>query len=155
MIVLKAQIRFAGITDIPRLMDIRMSVKENILSDPTLITFDDYAKFISFQGKGWVAELDGEIVGFSIVDKEDNNVWALFVDPNFEKKGLGKKLHNRMLDWYFEQTSRSIWLGTEPKTRAAEFYLTSGWTPIGLHGKEEIKFEMTAENWQSKKETEE
>jgi GNAT superfamily N-acetyltransferase len=152
---LKAQIRGAKIADISRLMAIRFAVKENTLSDPTLITFDDYVTFISSRGKGWVATLDGEIVGFSIVDLVENNVWALFVDPNFERKGLGKKLQNRMLDWYFEQTSKSIWLGTEPNTRAADFYLNSGWTKTGLHGKDEIKFEMTAKNWQSIKETEE
>ena len=152
---MKAQIRGAKIADISRLMAIRFAVKENTLSDPTLITFDDYVKFISSRGKGWVATLDGEIVGFSIIDVEDNNVWALFVDPNFERKGLGKKLQNRMLDWYFEQTSKSIWLGTEPNTRAVDFYLNSGWTKTGLHGKYEIMFEMTAEKWQSIKETKE
>lgn len=152
---MKAQIRGAKIADISRLMAIRLAVKENTLSDPTLITFDDYVKFISSRGKGWVATLDGEIVGFSIIDVEDNNVWALFVDPNFERKGLGKKLQNRMLDWYFEQTSKSIWLGTEPNTKAADFYLNSGWTKTGLHGKYEIMFEMTAEKWQSIKETKE
>ena len=52
-----------------------------------------------------------------------------------------------MLDWYFEQTQTKVWLGTSPKTRAETFYRKSGWTEVGIHGKGEIKFEMTYEDW--------
>ena len=48
-----------------------------------------------------------------------------------------------MLDWYFNQTKNNVWLGTSPNTGAETFYRKSGWTQIGIHGKGEIKFEMT------------
>ena len=34
-----------------------------------------------------------------------------------------------------------------PNTRAEIFYRKSGWTEVGIHGKGEIKFEMTYEDW--------
>ena len=42
--------------------------------------------------KGWVCEIDGQIVGFSIVGLVQRNVWDLFVIPVFERKGIGGKL---------------------------------------------------------------
>lgn len=140
-------IREAKVKDISQIQVVRNSVKENTLSNPDLVTDKDCEKFITERGKGWVCEIDGKITGFSIVDLKDHNIWALFVDPDFEKKGIGKKLHNIMLNWYFTQTKENVWLGTSPNTRAELFYRKSKWKEIGMHGKNEIKFEMTFENW--------
>jgi GNAT superfamily N-acetyltransferase len=148
--ILDSNIREATELDFPQLMEIRMAVKENALSDPALVPEDDYVKFCFIQGKGWVYEIDSVIVGFSVVDLLGNNIWALFIDPQFEKKGIGKKLHDTMINWYFEQTKTAVWLGTEANSRAEQFYRKSGWNEIGLHGKDEIKFEMTFDNWNSK-----
>lgn len=144
-------IREARVEDIPQIQVVRNSVKENTLSNPDLVTDKDCEEFITEKGKGWVCEIDGKITGFSIVDLKDNNIWALFVDPDFEKKGIGKKLHDIMLDWYFTQTRENVWLGTSPNTRAELFYRKSRWNEIGIHGKNEIKFEMTFENWTNNK----
>ena len=143
-------IREAKIEDIKQIQVVRNSVKENILSNPNLVTDKDCEELLFERGKGWVCEIDSQIVGFSIVDLKENNIWALFLDPNFEKKGIGRKLHNIMLDWYFTQTKETVWLGTAFNTRAESFYRKSGWKEIGLHGNKEIKFEMTFENWTSK-----
>jgi len=59
-------------------------------------------------------------------------------------------LHDDMLDWYFSQTDSTIWLGTAPNTRAENFYRKAGWKEAGIHGKGEIKFEMTAATWKRK-----
>jgi GNAT superfamily N-acetyltransferase len=96
-------------------------------------------------------QVKNEIIGFSIVDLQGNNIWALFLKPEFEKQGIGKQLHDRMLDWYFEQTTKTVWLGTAPGTRAETFYRKAGWTAIGMHGKNEIKFEMTYQDWMEKR----
>lgn len=142
--------REANIADIRQIQIVRNSVTENILSNPELVTDDDCLEFITKRGKGWVCEIDNQIVGFSIADLKENNIWALFVHPNFDKRGIGRQLHELMLNWYFNQTSKSLWLGTDPNTRAEIFYRKSGWTEIGTHGKGEIKFEMTFENWKNK-----
>ena len=141
--------REACLADISQIQRVRNSVKENMLSNPNLVTDKDCEEFMFERGKGWVCEIDGKIVGFSIVDLKENNIWALFVDPEFDRRGIGRKLHNVMLNWYFRQTNKPVWLGTTPNTRAETFYRKSGWTEIGLHGKGEIKFEMRFEDWKS------
>ncbi len=140
-------LREARVGDIPQIQIVRNAVKENALSNPDLVTDQDCADFITQRGKGWICEMEHQVVGFSIVDLVDHNVWALFVHPDFDKRGIGKQLHDIMLDWYFNQTQQSVWLGTAPGTRAEAFYRRAGWKEIGLHGKGEIKFEMTFEKW--------
>ncbi len=140
--------REANITDIPQIQIVRNSVKENTLSNPDLVTDDDCVEFLTVRGKGWVCEIDNQIVGFAIADLKDNNIWALFLHPAFEKKGIGRQLHKIMLDWYFTQTKNKVWLGTAFNTRAEQFYRKAGWTEVGTHGAKEIKFEMTFEQWQ-------
>ena len=136
--------------DIKQIQIVRNSVTENTLSNPDLVTDEDCLDFITKRGKGWVCEIDNKIVGFSIVDLKEHNIWALFVRPNYEKKGIGRQLHDLMLNWYFNKTFKNVWLGTSPNTRAEFFYRKSGWTKVGIHGKGEIKFEMTLENWKRK-----
>ena len=105
-------------------------------------------EFITKRGKGFVCEIDDIIVGFSIVDFVENNVWALFLLPEFEGKRIGKKLHQLMLDEYFSKTKETIWLSTEANSRAEIFYKKQGWKNAGLHGNE-VKFEMSFEDWKS------
>ncbi|HEX5654107.1 MAG TPA: GNAT family N-acetyltransferase [Chitinophagaceae bacterium] len=139
--------REALTSDISQIQLVRNSVKENTLSNPALVTDKDCEDYLERRGKGWVCEVNGEVVGFSIADLVDHNVWALFVRPGFDKKGIGKKLHDLMLDWYFSQTDHVIWLGTAPGTRAESFYRRAGWKETGVHGKTEIKFEMSRPDW--------
>ena len=140
-------IREATIDDIDNYMIVRMAVKENVLNNPALVPKEDNIDYLTKYGKGWVCEIENKIVGFSIVGLVQRNVWALFVHPEFEGKGIGKKLHNVMIDWYFEQTKEKIWLGTEFNTKAEQFYRKAGWIEVGKNGKDEIKFEMTYDAW--------
>ena len=139
--------REANINDIKQIQRVRHSVKENVLSNPALVTDEDCEEFLTKRGKGWVCEIENNVVGFAIADLKENNIWALFIQPEFEKKGIGKKLHAIMLNWYFTQTKKDVWLGTSPNTRAATFYRLHGWKEIGTHGKGEIKFEMGFDEW--------
>ncbi len=139
-------IREATISDIPAIMDIRFSVTENVLANPDLVTDADCAAYLTQRGKGWVCEIDDQVVGFAIVDFQENNVWALFVRPEYVEMGIGKKLHNIMLDAFFAQTEEVLWLSTEPGTRAEQFYRLQGWTEAGMKG-EEVKFEMRVGDW--------
>jgi ribosomal protein S18 acetylase RimI-like enzyme len=141
--------RQAQIEDIPQIQFVRHSVKENVLSDPGLVSDADCAEYLVKRGRGWVCEIRGEIVGFAIADLYDHNIWALFVHPDFERRGIGRKLHDMMMDWYFSQTKDTVWLGTAPNTRAAIFYLNAGWKENGVHGRGEIKFEMEYSAWRS------
>jgi len=139
--------REAVIADIAQIQIVRHAVKENVLSNPALVTDEDCKEFISERGKGWVCEIDDEIVGFAIADLKEDNIWALFITPAHEGRGIGKKLQQLMLDWYFKQGKSSVWLGTAPNTRAALFYHKTGWVETGIRKNGEIKFEMTANEW--------
>lgn len=139
--------REATIEDIAQMQVVRHAVKENTLSDPNLVPDKDVAFYITQKGKGWVCEINGTIVGFAIADLQEHSIWALFVDPEFDKKGIGKKLHQLMLDWYFSKTKQTLSLGTSPKTRAEEFYKRQGWTAVGHYSNGEVKFEMTYADW--------
>jgi ribosomal protein S18 acetylase RimI-like enzyme len=142
--------REATIADIPQMQIVRHLVKENVLSNPVLVTDEDCKNYITNKGKGWVCEVNNFIIGFSIADLVDKNIWALFVHPEFERKGIGKKLHDTMLTWYFNQTRETVWLSTAPNTRAEKFYRKAGWKDVGKHGKNEIKFEMNYDDWKKK-----
>ena len=139
--------RLAQITDIPQMHIVRIAVKENPLPDPDLITPNDYEDFLTRRGKGWACEIDNHIVGFAIVDLKEKNIWAFFVHPDNERMGIGKKLHDDMLDWYFSQSKETIWLGTAPDTRAEKFYRKAGWKETGIRPNGEIRFEMSADKW--------
>jgi len=140
-------IRTATIEDIQEMQIIRNAVIENKLSDPSLIKDTDYELFLTEKGKGWVCEWDNQIVGFAIIDLQGNNIWALFLHPDFEHKGIGRILHKTMLDWYFSQTDKTVWLSTAFNTRAEQFYKKAGWKAVGMYGTKEIKFEMSYTDW--------
>lgn len=144
-------IREALITDIPQIQRVRNAVKENTLSDPALVPDADVEDYMFRRGKGWVSLEGDRITGFSIVSITDQNVWALFIEPGFDKLGAGRLLHDIMMDWYFSQTSENCWLSTTPGTRAEGFYRKAGWEEDGMYGKKEIKFIMSAEKWKKQK----
>lgn len=139
--------RQATLADIEQMQRVRHLVKENILRNPDLVPDKDVAHYITEKGRGWVCENEGQIVGFSIVDLREKRIWALFVDPKFAEKGIGKELHRLMLDWYFEQTKENVVLGTTPNTRAERFYQLQGWKVVGNYPNGEVKFELTYQQW--------
>ncbi|MEP6712572.1 MAG: GNAT family N-acetyltransferase [Ferruginibacter sp.] len=143
--------REAQIKDIPQIQRVRNAVNENRLSNPALVTDKDCEEFLTIRGRGWVCERENTIVGFAIADLQDNNIWALFIHPDHEGKGIGQALHDIMLNWYFAQAKESVWLGTAPNTRAEKFYTKAGWTVSGIVNKGEIKFEMSKDEWMNVK----
>src|SRR4051794_30436775 len=142
--------REATIEDTPQLYTIRISMKENMLPDPSIITKEDYANFLIIRERGWLCEIENAVVGFSIIDMKEKNIWALFVHPDHEGKGVGKQLQQLMLNWYFDSNDETIWLGTSPGTRAENFYRESGWKDVGRRANGEIKFEMNKSEWNTK-----
>ena len=141
------EIRVAGPDDFPAMHRIRMAVRENVLSDPARVQPSDYAAILDAGGRGWVAEADGRMVGFAVADLARANVWALFVDPGFEGRGVGRRLHDTMMDWFFDQGVDRVWLGTDPGTRAEGFYRSAGWRPAGEEPNGEVRFEISRTEW--------
>ena len=144
---MKITIREASEKDIDQIQQVRRSVMENVLSDPELVSNEDCRIYLTERGKGWVAVSKDVILGFAIADLKDNNIWALFIHPDHEKKGLGKQLHDRMLNWYFDTGKSWVWLSTDPGSRAEGFYESQNWKRTGKLSNGEIKFEMTLDKW--------
>jgi GNAT superfamily N-acetyltransferase len=141
--------RTASISDIKQMFEVRMSVKENVLLNTDLVTEEICAEYLTNRGKGWVSEINNHLVGFAIADLLDDNIWALFVRPEFERIGIGKRLHDTMLNWYFGQGKEKAWLSTSPNTRAESFYRKAGWKEVWINPNGEIRFEMIAEDWKN------
>jgi len=133
------------------MFEVRMSVKENVLLETGLVTDEICEEYLTRRGKGWVAEINNHLVAFAIADLIDENIWALFVRPEFEGVGIGKRLHDGMLNWYFNQGKEKVWLSTAPGTKAETFYRKHGWQEVWRNDKGEIRFEMTVEEWTSRK----
>src|SRR5215471_8363280 len=128
-----AVLRQASVTDIAAMHRVRLSVRENRLIF-SVITEHDYRKHLEELGRGWVVEIQGEIVGFAIANATDGNVWALFVHPDHERRGYGRQLHDVMVSWLWEQGVSKLWLKTDPGTRAQRFYESAGWSLADLRG---------------------
>ena len=119
--------REATIEDIPALSEIRLSVTENVLSDPRKVTPEMFAAYLSVSGKGWLCEIGGEAVGFSVASRGDASIWALFVKPGYEGRGIGTRLLTLAADWLFEAGAPGISLSTDANTRADRLYERRGW----------------------------
>lgn len=132
-------IRRARQGDWYRITEIRLGVKENVLSDPRRVTIDHYIWFRDNPGV-WVWEENGDILGFSASDTRDGNIWALFVDPKHERRGVGRPLFEKALDVLRQDGHRTAWLTTQPGSRAEGFYRAAGWTVIGHSLKGELIF---------------
>ena len=83
--------------------------------------------------QGWVCSCDSRIVGFCMGDSERGEVGVLAVLPDYERRGIGKALLSRVVDWLGSFNPPSIWLGAPPNpdTRAHGFYRALGWRPTG------------------------
>jgi len=128
--------------DVPALMRIRLAVRENRLSNPARVTPAMCIDYLDKLGRGWVAELDGEIIGFSYADRTDASIWALFVDPAHEGRGAGKQLLRLAADWLFEIGHDEVRLGTQANTRADRFYAAQGWTRGDMKDEVEVWFTL-------------
>lgn len=132
-------LRRAEIADIAAMHLVRVSVVENALSDPSLISHQDYERHLTELGLGWVVEEGTEILGFSIGRLTDSNIWALFVLPSAEKRGIGKLLHDAMVEHMFTAGLIELWLSTTPNTRAEGFYVRQGWEHKPPHPEGEVR----------------
>jgi ribosomal protein S18 acetylase RimI-like enzyme len=138
-------LRLATKNDIPAMHRVRLAVRENKLTS-SVITEADYLPAMEETGRGWVAEQAGQIVGFSVGNAQTGNIWALFIDPNHEAKGIGRQLHDVMVNYLFNECEPKLErlnLSTASGTRAEQFYRKAGWTQVGEQVKGEVFFELS------------
>ena len=137
-------IREAAEEDIPAIFDVRTCVRENHISVEQMaamgITTQTVCQALREEPCMWVAERDAHIVGFSMADAANACVFALFVRPDWEGHGIGSLLMDRAEAFLFERHT-SIWLGTDPSTRAAGFYERRGWKRMQMMDSGDTRFE--------------
>lgn len=137
------ELRQALREDIPAIQRIRMAVRENRLVS-RVIADAEVIDAIEQRGRGWVVLEAEDIVGFGIALREERNIWALFIDPEFEGRGHGRRLLEAMCDWLWSLGDAPLWLSTDPGTRAEAFYEKAGWRRAGRLANGEVKFEKSA-----------
>jgi ribosomal protein S18 acetylase RimI-like enzyme len=125
--------------DVPELFKVRTSTRENRMTMEALggmgITPDSTIKALSVSVAGWLCEVSGRIVGFSMGDKSTGEMLVVAVLPEHEGKGIGKRLMGLIQEWLFSNGHTEIWLleNSDPSVRAYGFYRKLGWVPVGFH----------------------
>lgn len=133
-------LRLARPGDWDEVMALRLSVQENRLSDPGRVTREMYLDYIQARGRGWVAEEGGAILGFCVAAL-DGEVWALFVRPGCEGRGVGQALMRACVDWLAAQGVGEAVLETGAGTRAERFYRRFGWIEAG-RSRSDVTFKL-------------
>ncbi len=136
---MSGHIRRARDEDHARVTEIRNSVKENMLRDPSRVTVEDYIWFRDNPGV-WVWEEDGQILGFSAADTRGGSIWALFIAPGHERRGIGRALFEKACDVLRQDGHRTAWLTTDPGSWAEGFYRAAGWKVLGASPRGELIF---------------
>lgn len=137
-----ALLRQAVATDIEGMHRVRTAVRENRLVS-TVLPPARYLEYIGTRGRGWIIELNSTIVAFAVADSSTGSLWALFVDPDHEGKGYGRRLHDAAVAWLVAEGHDRIWLTTAPDTRAQRFYELAGWNKVGAAPQGEIRLEFS------------
>jgi len=136
-------LRQARPTDVAALNSLRLRMRENILSRPHWLTEARTLAAITQTGRGWVWEESGVILGFSVANAGERNIWALFVEPGFEGRGIGRQLLDQAVQWLWSLSPCTIWLTTDHDTRAESVYRAAGWKDMARLENGEIRFELT------------
>lgn len=140
------QITLAGQDDIETLFDIRTGVRQNHQSREELaalgVTADRLAEMLRTRSRAWLCHLDGTAAGFAMADAARATVFALFVRPGFEGRGIGRHLMAQAEDWLFGHGWDQIWLatGADESLRALGFYRHLGWVPAGMLDDGQVRF---------------
>jgi GNAT superfamily N-acetyltransferase len=127
--------------DIAAIHEVRMSVRENQLTR-SVISERDYINHLETLGRGWVIEAGDRVVAVVVGNARNGNIWGLFVHPEFERQGLGRRLLDTAVDWLWSQGLTQLWLTTSPGTRAQSFYEAAGWSRAGETEHGEIRLEL-------------
>jgi len=125
------------VPDLPRCFDIRTRTRENALTIETLTSGyglhpgrvpDGMGETL----RGWVYEIEGEVVGFAMADAVEAELTVIALLPEAEGRGIGRQLLTEATRWLCA-TGHQPWLLTaaDPSRRAYGFYVAQGWQATG------------------------
>ncbi len=88
----------------------------------------------------WCVDVQGDVVGFSLAFRDEREVSALFVLPDYEQRGFGAALLDEAVRWLEGHSREPIRLVTDRSTPAYRFYEARGWVDLG-YGPDDVAFE--------------
>jgi GNAT superfamily N-acetyltransferase len=130
--------------DVRHCINVRTMVRENHYSLEALrqagITEESVCEMIATTHKGWVCETNQRVIGFSMGNRSNGEFWVVAVLPEYEGKGIGRKLMELAVQWLRASGCAEIWLWTSPDvgTRAYGLYQKSGWQDCGIQNGQRI-----------------
>lgn len=125
---------------------IRLIVNENAATMAELanygVTPESLPAMLSHQGRGWMSEIDGVARAFAMANANNATIFALFVEPDFEGRGIGLGLMNQAERWLAEMGCCEIWLETDSnrQVRSNGFYRHIGWREHSMQVDGQVKF---------------
>lgn len=134
------KIREMTVEDIPEVYSLRSLTRENALTREQLeklgITVDSVSRMLGTSHRGWVCLDAGNVVGFSMGNINTGEMWVIAIHPDYEGRGIGRKLITRVQDWLWDAGWDKIWLTTDIDTslRAYGFYKYLGWSDYEIIG---------------------
>ncbi|SRR5579871_4486001 len=134
-------IRKATRADYPRISEIRLSVRENRLSKSKYDLVERVANWLLDNSAFWVWEEDGVVQGFSAADTRDGMIFALFVHPSHEGRGIGRALLPPACQILRDSGHAAATLTTAAGTRAERFYRLDGWFEVARQDDGQIVFQ--------------
>ena len=127
--------RFREITssDVPALFDVRTATHQNNMTREELhslgITVESVREKLEGTYKGWLCEVDGQVVGFAMGDRATGELWVIAVLPEYIGRGIGSRLLRAVEQWLAESGCDRLWLTTDvdQALKAYDFYRSHGW----------------------------
>ena len=132
--------REVTLADVPALFDVRVATRENAYTLDELaalgVTEASVREKLRGDYAGWLCEVTGRVVGFSVADRSTGELWVIAVRPDFEGKGIGAGLMGMAEDWLWSCGCAEAWLTTsiDPNLRAYGFYRKLGWVDQEIRG---------------------
>lgn len=138
------EIRPALPSDVTAIFHVRTAVTENALTMAELtkmgITAQSVTDMIAAGPCAWVAVGGDGVIGFAMIDAVEGALFAAFVLPSHEGRGIGRRLVELAERQLFERHPL-CWLETGKATRAAGFYSRLGWSNQQDLGNGDIRLE--------------
>lgn len=126
------RIRPLQVADLPAVFQVRVATWHNDNGAAELtalgITTESTTRLLQTSHRGWVCEVEEQIAGFVMGNRNTGEMWVIAVLPEFEGSGMGRQLLQHVEDWLFESWTE-IWLttDTDENFRAVGFYRHLGW----------------------------
>lgn len=110
-----------------KIREMKLEDVENLKEFPTLGygTFGSPYELLDLYSYTYVAEENDKLVGFLFAGRSDGNIvilWALEVLPQYQKKGIARALHDRLIEDMKQCGDTDIFLFFNREDNLNEFY---------------------------------